>query len=848
MGLKQSIIVKNQYTHNNVNTPGKGSRGGTPGNYVLQYMARLEATEVLSPASFYDPETPLYDYSTRYMLREEATEALKDDSLVNVSVEKLKQDFRDIDALTGRAFGNRGASLSDQTVRDSSTKIQKAFDEGHAVQKIILSFDEEFLKENGVVDKDYQHNGRGSYKGHVDQLKLRLAVINGVDKMTKLGQYADPEWVGVIQLDTNHIHAHIALVDKDFSPSRMVDDTHDKGKLTQREINKMRRGIQSGLNDMKTIKSFQQSAAIERRNVISFVKDYSFDQAKDHGRMQVILAALPEKKHHWRYRTNRRDMKRANELATNYVTQLFEDEPVKSGYLSAIQAVERYAKERQSNEDLTPNEQTKLIKNGKELIVERSVNGLYQSLKGFDKNTLPIQTATIDMQSASQDQLLSQIDKHHSEPVSDEGVDFDPAGFELRVRGYGKRLNHHAGKSQEYKMLIHTFDETNAVSPVAPEAFMLRRFYEEELQWNMGLTDKYRSFFTLNGRDDRLAKEKHVPSYEALLERYTNLTKQSAFLTDVDEGTALTDWPDLTDDFSLNHVFAYSDSINAHIKEKYGVDQGSRVYSSFYREGLEDELDNDKALYVEDLREYTFNCFVDGVSTQQNWMDLQPPHRDVSSREYEYNVNHKATVFQPPKLPQTRDEGISPRHFDNVKALDIHHLNVDYYGKEDRSIKDRFKDIFTETMRWREYFVKQAKEFLHKTNQRFRAQALDDVIEDVSDMRDCAVKLVQDGLIPTIDPVQIDGSDKRNTKTIRLDTGVDVLPAVQHELHQVTPYEIAQQQDQRDQVQTQVKVQIEPNSPNVHQVTPQEVIQQQDEREQVQTHIEPSTHELSGPG
>lgn len=50
MSLKQSIVVVNEFS---VPTPGGGkhggSRGGTPGAYVMRYMARKGATEPVAP-------------------------------------------------------------------------------------------------------------------------------------------------------------------------------------------------------------------------------------------------------------------------------------------------------------------------------------------------------------------------------------------------------------------------------------------------------------------------------------------------------------------------------------------------------------------------------------------------------------------------------------------------------------------------------------------------------------------------------------------------------------------------------------------------------------------------------
>ena len=495
MSLKQSIVVKNEFTHNGVNTPGRGTRGGSPGQYVLRYMARIEATETITPV----PETPddtIFAYTTRYMLREEATEELKASGDVEPSTFELQYRFKQQDKLSGRSFGSQGISLSDETVRESSQRIQDAFDEGHSVQKIILSFTEEYLRDNNVLSPNYQHQGRGSYKGNIDQLKLRQAIMNGVDRMTTVGNYANPEWVGVIQVDTNHVHAHLALVDTEFSPSRMMPDGRDKGKLNQREMMNLRRGIQYELNDMKAIKGFHKQVSLERQNVVGYMKDYAHDYIEKNSRLQILLASLPEEQHLWRYGTNRKEMQYPNELAEQLVEKIFEEQPVRSGYRNATQSINNYIKGRVDSEGIGIAEQERLKRNGHKLLVERSVNGVYDALKPFDKTKLTVRTPMLDIQSSSEDELMGQLSDG-----------FDQAGFELRVRGYSNRRDHHTKESIQYKQLIDVFDDANARNDVSHDAFILRRFYEEELEWNMALTDKYRSFFRMNGRRDREMKE-----------------------------------------------------------------------------------------------------------------------------------------------------------------------------------------------------------------------------------------------------------------------------------------------------------------------------------------------------
>ena len=60
MSFQRDIIVVNQFS---VLRNGKGTKGKTPGKFVLRYMARDKATELLTPVA----KKPIDSFITRYM-------------------------------------------------------------------------------------------------------------------------------------------------------------------------------------------------------------------------------------------------------------------------------------------------------------------------------------------------------------------------------------------------------------------------------------------------------------------------------------------------------------------------------------------------------------------------------------------------------------------------------------------------------------------------------------------------------------------------------------------------------------------------------------------------------------
>lgn len=744
MGLKQDIVIRSEYTNNARSAPGKGSRGASPGQYVMRYMAREDATEVLAPvrqaagAELFTLTSPMVDgYDgagfMRYIARSEATEQLKaqeDEDLQDAdafgSPLVLKHKFRKIDRQSGRAFGTHGISLSHRELEASSERIQEAFDTGHSVQKIIVSFTEEYLRDTGVLDPQFLHKGRGSYKGHIDQLKLRQAITEGVNHMIKAGRFSDPEWVGTIQLDTSHVHAHIALVDKSFSESRMRGDGADRGKINEREKKMFRKGVHFTLVDMKDLKSFHKQASLERQNVVAFVKDYAYSTLNENSSIQLLMAALPKNRRHWRYGTNRASMKHPNELARGVIEHVFEREPEKSGYKDAMQAVYEYADESAERNKLTREERQELVEEGRERIVERSVNGLYKSLKKIDPSKLHVRTAMTDILSSSDEELTQALKSKSADPGG-----FDAASFMLRVRGYSKRQEVHTDMARDHFTMAAEYDAAKDQGLVDDTAHVMRLYYEEELRYHMSLADKYRKLTPFHHPRDRDIADAMRPVYEGLTERFQTIQ---------------------------------SDEVEA---------------------GL--TLHTERESYMRDLRDYTFRCFENGVASLKEWdaiMDYDAESGSIHPR------------FVLPVRPKTRTENLSDDHFRQVKALDVHHLGLDYYNHPNARIDSVNALRFADAWQGRKQRAEAARMYVTATGQDL--PTLDQSEADIDSMESVVEKAVQEGLIDTVtieDLAPLDEGERRQLYTIALDRSLDTARQVRTTLEHIEQMEDEEEWD-----------------------------------------------------
>lgn len=461
MGLKQSIVVKNQFTVKTGDISGR--RGTTPGQYVTRYMARKGATEPIAPIR----QSRTDDFIQKYMARESATEALRNPI-------KVQRKAEDVVKFGGVAFGYGQIALSDEELIDASNDIQRCFDEGKTVLKTVISFDEDYLRENDIIDSNFVFQKAGDYRGHIDQLKLRRAIMSGLERMGR--SYDDLQYIGVIQVDTGHVHCHLAMVDKGVG--KLVDNGEQKGKITQRAMNQFRRGVDLELDNQKTIQYMASHFQAEKRNVKSFVKKMSYIAIDEHGLGQLMLAALPDNSNLWRADSNDKRMIKANRLAREFVRNIFNKD--ESGYREAQAGVLAYVNKRAEREDLSDKEQQYLIGRGYKQIEDKAINSVYETLRQYRDNDFKVHTRMLDISVSDLDQLASQRD--------------DPlAQFGYRLRSYSSRRKHHMEEKHKYKKLVSELESKSDRNEVA-DAFL--EFYRHEMLYNAQLQAKYQTFLS----------------------------------------------------------------------------------------------------------------------------------------------------------------------------------------------------------------------------------------------------------------------------------------------------------------------------------------------------------------
>lgn len=258
MGLKQDVVFKNNFTQKN--HPGYGS---TPGAFLTDYVARDDATE---QCEFGDPSI---NTIKRLSERKELLKHQLADGLI------IDDDSFDTNDMYGRSFGNDGLAYSAEKLAEVADRVQEIWDQGGTVQRMVVSFhyDGRFLKDNGILAENVEHQSRGDYRNHVDQLKLRDGIKAGMEAMTAVGHYQKPLWAGSIQVNTNDIHCHLVLCDNlqyTKQSQRLRYDQEQRGVFSDKERSAFRQGFYMRLQQTKCLMPYTMDFKADLENQKSY--------------------------------------------------------------------------------------------------------------------------------------------------------------------------------------------------------------------------------------------------------------------------------------------------------------------------------------------------------------------------------------------------------------------------------------------------------------------------------------------------------------------------------------------------------------------------------------------------
>lgn len=241
----KAMVLRNQFV--NQKTPSK-SHSGSVRRFIMDYMLRSDAVEPV-----------IVDENRQRTLLNQLSQlkAPRDSQAISYLNNQLKYD--------GVGFSLDSLAMSRKEMLEVARDAQHAYDRGATVKQTVISFDTKWLKDKGILDPSVELPvKRGDLRGKLDSVRLRRAIIDGVNAMVDQTTMHHPQMAAAIQTDTAHVHVHLCLWDQD---ERVKDD---RGKLNSTQIRACLDGIESSvatsLPSLNTTRDMQNLAKLTQKN------------------------------------------------------------------------------------------------------------------------------------------------------------------------------------------------------------------------------------------------------------------------------------------------------------------------------------------------------------------------------------------------------------------------------------------------------------------------------------------------------------------------------------------------------------------------------------------------------
>lgn len=231
-----------------------------------------------------------------------------------------RSDLRDYDIFgtyqeyMGNPEKSTGLFNEDYISSAEKEQIKKIFNQsgkqGGILYQTVLSFEPEWLKENGIMDSD----------GHIHEDLLREYTRIAVNTIQEKEDMKSFVWTAAVHYNTAHPHIHIAMVDPNPSwiPGRgrcKVDaegNLYQRGKWKESTMAAAKSRIVNKVLNLadtnKEINEIMRDRIIYQGKVNSFHRDYD---PQIEGAFSDLLQSLPEDMRLWKYGNNAMDLYRS---------------------------------------------------------------------------------------------------------------------------------------------------------------------------------------------------------------------------------------------------------------------------------------------------------------------------------------------------------------------------------------------------------------------------------------------------------------------------------------------------------------------------------------------------------
>ncbi|OES43361.1 MobP2 family relaxase [Domibacillus iocasae] len=201
------------------------------------------------------------------------------------------QDYMSNEEKSTGLFTSSNDELNAEEKEDLKSLFEQSQQKGSILWQDVISFDNEWLKENGVL-KD----------GFMDEQKMKQATRKAVNEMIKKEGLSDSAiWSAAIHYNTDNIHVHVATV--------QTKNFRERGKRKQKSIDSMKSKVASTILDRS--KENKKLNEFIREKVVKTKRDDDLLSLKNRvvnrdmvKQFKKIHSMLPEDKRLWAYSMN----------------------------------------------------------------------------------------------------------------------------------------------------------------------------------------------------------------------------------------------------------------------------------------------------------------------------------------------------------------------------------------------------------------------------------------------------------------------------------------------------------------------------------------------------------------
>lgn len=241
-----------------------------------------------------------YGFYVDYMDREDTKMEEKIEELNKVS-ESIKNDsyiqYMENPLKTNNVFNEKKESLSKEEIKNIKESFVKSQVNESPMWQQVFSFDNQFLKDNGLLADD----------GKLNEAPLKNATRIAMNEFkTKMNFNDTMNWVGAIHYNTDNIHIHIAVVETESSRP-----TIESGKYAGQRKAKIPQRV------MKQVKSKFINSMFDRNYELNRINDLMRLELNKHvkelnihkdiltlQKVNKLLKTLPNNRQLWKYNNN----------------------------------------------------------------------------------------------------------------------------------------------------------------------------------------------------------------------------------------------------------------------------------------------------------------------------------------------------------------------------------------------------------------------------------------------------------------------------------------------------------------------------------------------------------------